>query len=182
MRDRAYDISGGDTSTKNRTQRDARVNAVNVRDGILAGGIYFRGANTTLKPRFTDKGAFEPSCWTPASGSGSTLVAAKTVYGATAVKTCEDAYIKAETVAGYVPQKANLATGTVIKCKLGNLAAGTAKTDLTDYSKSVIADACATKELGNGFVQYVDDLTVNCKNAADKITLLKSGKNCFFDW
>lgn len=110
MRDRAYDISGGDDSTKNRTQRDARVNAVNIRDGILAGGIYFRGANTTLKPRFTDKGAFEPSCWTAAVGA----VAAKTVYGATDVKTCEDAYVKLNTVAGYAPQKANLVTGTKI--------------------------------------------------------------------
>lgn len=180
MRDRAYDISGGDESTKNRTQRDARVNAVNIRDGILAGGIYFRGANTTLKPRFTDKGAFEPSCWTAAVGA----VAATTVYGATAVKTCEDAYVKANTVAGYSPQKANLVTGTKIQCRLGNLSSGTAKTDLTDYSKSVIADACATKELGNGYVQYVDDLTVTCDGpkVGAAATVLKTGKNCYFNW
>jgi len=182
-KDRAYDISGGDASTKNRTQRDARVNAVNIRDGILDGGKYFRGANTTLKPRFTDKGAFEVSCYTPAEGSGSTAKAATTVYGATAVKTCMDNYKLANTINKRAPQVANSATAPVIKCNVGNLASGLAKDGLTDYTKAVVADACAQKDLANGLVQYVDDLVVTCDGVAVGAVTpkLKSGKNCFFD-
>jgi len=39
----AWTVSGGATSTKNRSQTDARTKAVNIRDGILEGNKYFRG-------------------------------------------------------------------------------------------------------------------------------------------
>lgn len=186
-KDRAYDISGGDASTKNRTERTARVNAVNIRDGILDGGKYFRGANTTLKPRFTDKGAFEVSCYTPAvaanSATATAAKAATTVYGATAVKTCMDAYKLANTINKRAPQVALSATAPVIECNVGNVSTGLKKTGLTDYTKAVIADACAQKDLANGLVQYVDDLVVTCEGAPVGAVkpVLKSGKNCFWD-
>jgi len=59
-KDYAWTISGGATSTKNRSQTDARTKAVNVRDGILEGGKFFKTAYGSFKTRFTDKGAFEP--------------------------------------------------------------------------------------------------------------------------
>jgi hypothetical protein len=56
----AFTISGGTTSTKNRSQTDAYTKAVNISDGILEGGKYFKGAYTSFKTRFTDDGKFEP--------------------------------------------------------------------------------------------------------------------------
>lgn len=82
----AYIMKGGDSSTKNRSQRDARTKAVNIRDGILAGGVYFRGANATLKARFTDKGAFEPTCYTQGTAATTATVAVAATSTAAAVK------------------------------------------------------------------------------------------------
>ena len=62
MRTTAFVSSGGATSTKNKTQKDALTNADSTRQGILDGGKYFRTASTTYDLRFTEEGVLTPSC------------------------------------------------------------------------------------------------------------------------
>ena len=95
--------------------------ATNVRDGVLAAGIHFRGADATLmEARFTATGEFEPSCMT-AAVTGASPVAKGMVYGSAAVTDCLAAYKTAETVAGEAPQEylGGVAAQTV-KCFVGN--------------------------------------------------------------
>ena len=92
--------------------------ATNVRDGVLAAGIHFRGADATLmEARFTATGEFEPSCMTAAVNS----IAKGMVYGSAAVTTCLADYSFEETYAGEAPQEylGGVAAQTV-KCFVGN--------------------------------------------------------------
>ena len=76
-----------------------------MKDGVLAAGIHFRGADATLmEARFTATGEFEPSCMT-AAVTGASPVAKGMVYGSAAVTDCLAAYKTAETVAGEAPQE-----------------------------------------------------------------------------
>lgn len=96
-----------------------------MKDGVLAAGIHFRGADATLmEARFTATGEFEPSCMT-AAVTGASPVAKGMVYGSAAVTDCLAAYKTAETVAGEAPQEylGGVAAQTV-KCFVGDSSAG----------------------------------------------------------
>jgi hypothetical protein len=191
-KDYAYTASGGAKSTKNRTQRDAYTKAVNVRDGILAGGIYFRGAATTLKERFTDKGAFESMCYTQGTAAKTTPPTAQVlptvVYGKTKVDACMKKFMTDNTIGGLKPilqKDARLATAKH-ECKTGNLASGVTKKGVLETKVGTGSTAvttppnCGVKYLGNGYVQYVDNLTVTCAGTGTE-PILKGAENCFHD-
>lgn len=194
-KDYAYTASGGAKSTKNRTQRDAYTKAVNVRDGILAGGIYFRGAATTLKERFTDKGAFESMCYTQGTAAKTTPPTAQVlptvVYGKTKVDACMKKFMTDNTIGGLKPilqKDARLATAKH-ECKTGNLASGVTKKGVLETKVGTGSTAvttppnCGVKYLGNGYVQYVDNTTISClgKPASSAATapVLVGAENCF---
>lgn len=60
----AVEGSGGQTSTKNKTQKDALINAESTWAGIAKGGLYFKTANTAYADRFEADGRLAISCRT----------------------------------------------------------------------------------------------------------------------
>lgn len=183
----AFTISGGATSTKNRSQTDARTKAVNIRDGILDGGKYFKGAYTGFKGRFTDKGAFEPQCFTQgkAAAGATPAVASTTVYGKTAVDACIKKFITDNTVGGFKPilrKDARLATAKH-QCKTGNLASGVTIAGIVETKVGAVSTPakCGVKDLANGYIQYVDNLTISCPGSTAAEPILKGADKCFHD-
>jgi len=94
------------------------------------------------------------------------------------------------TVGGFAPilRKDSRLSDTKGQCKYGNLVSGVTINGIKETKVGAVSTPakCGVKDLANGYVQLIDNLTISCTGKVDRsqgnvAPVLKGAENCFHD-